>query len=213
MAPASPADLQQVAELHAAGIDRGFLATLGTRFLRLLYRAIDESPAGTLAMEVRDGRVVGFIAGSDGMRPVLRRMLRHPVALAAALLPVLVRPRKLAGILEVLRAGGADDAPPGAPPLPRAELLSLAVDPRYRGQGIADALYRTLQARFRERGILAFRIVVGDPLVPAHRFYRRMGARAAARTEVHRGAGSTIYVHDTGDGRAARRPDTEEASP
>jgi len=188
---------REVAALHATGIERGFLATLGQRFLCLMYRAIAESPAGVLEVVERDGRVAGFIAGSDGMRPVLRRMvLAHPLALARALLPALMRPRQVAGMLEVLRAGNAagDTAT-----LPRAELLSLAVDPRHRGQGVADALYRRLQARFRERGIDAFRIVVGDALAPAHRFYRRMGARPAARTEVHRGQGSTIYVHHSGE--------------
>lgn len=191
--------LEQVAELHAASIDRGFLATLGTRFLRLMYQSIDESPGGVLEVEQRNGRVVGFIAGSDGMKPVLRALLRHPLALAAALAPVLVRPRTVAGILEVLRAGSATLGEAHGPPLPRAELLSLAVDARYRGQGIADALYHTLQARLHAKGVASFRIIVGDALLPARRFYQRMGARPAARTEVHHGAGSTIYVHETRD--------------
>lgn len=204
--------LKQVAELHAAGIDRGFLATLGTRFLRLMYQAIAESPTGVLEVEQRDGRVVGFIAGSDGMRPVLRAMMRHPFALAAALAPVLVRPRTVAGILEVLRAGSATQGEAQGQPLPRAELLSLAVDARHRGQGIADSLYRTLQARFRAVGITSFRIVVGDALLPARRFYERMGARPVTRTEIHRGAASTIYVHETRDLCQADDPAAKEAT-
>lgn len=187
---------QQVAELHAAGIDRGFLATLGVPLLRVLYQAVHESPEGILVVEERDGRVVGFVAGSNGMGPILRGMLRHPVALAGALFPVVGRPRNLAGILEVLRAGRAEQGRDG-PALPRAELLSLAVDPRYRRLGIAGSLYRQLQARFLERGIHAFRIVVGDPLLEARCFYEGLGARPAARVEVHRGAGSTIYIHDS----------------
>lgn len=187
--------LKQVAELHAAGIDRGFLTTLGPRFLRLMYQAIAESPTGVLEVERRDGRVVGFISGSDGMRPVLREMLRHPIVLAAALAPAVVRPHMIAGIIEVLRAASRTRS--GARGLPRAELLSLAVDVGYRGQGIAEALYRTLQSRFHATGVASFRIIVGDALLPARRFYERMGARPIGRTEVHRGGGSTIYIHET----------------
>lgn len=192
-----------VARLHADAIDQGFLATLGVGFLSLLYRAIDESPSGILLVEEREGRLAGFVAGSEeGMGPILRRLLRHPLRLAAALLPVVAHPARLGGIVEVLRAGGHASDTAG---LPRAELLSLAVAPSHRRQRVAEALYARLRERFAARGIASFRIVVGASLLPAQRFYERMGARAAARTEVHRGNPSIIYVQQARSG--AERPD------
>ena len=185
-----------VAELHAAAIDRGFLSTLGVRFLGVLYRAIDEAPESILIVRRREGRVAGFITGSKGMSPVWRQLLRHPLALGAALAPVLVQPRKLAGILDVLRAPAEGAVPAGLPP---AELLSLAVDPRFRRDGIAESLYRELVQAFAAMGIHRFRILVGDSLDPAQRFYRRMGAVPVAKAEIHPGQGSTIFVHTTSD--------------
>jgi len=181
--------LAQVAALHAAAIDRGFLSSLGPRFLVQLYRAIDEAPGGVLLVEQREGRVAGFIAGSTAMGPVRRQLLRHPLPLVVALAPALLRPRTILGIGEAARGAGNGDAG-----LPRAELLSLAVEPRFRGSGIAESLYLRLVDRLRALGADAFRIVVGEALAPAHRFYQRMGAVPVARVQVHRGNESIVYT-------------------
>ena len=185
---------RQVAALHAACIDQGFLATLGQPFLGLMYRAIDEAPGSVLIVDEAEGRVRGFVSGAAGMGAIYRRMLTHPVRLALALLPSLFRPSRLRRILEILRYGGG----PGAQPLPAAELLSIAVDPVWRGKGVAESLYRSLDAHWAGRGVPAFRITVGDALAPAHSFYRRMGAVPVARVEVHAGEGSVVYVQQTG---------------
>lgn len=181
----------QVAALHAANINQGFLATLGVPFLALMYRAIDEASDSVLLTEECDGRVVGFVSGGLGMGPIYRRMLRRPFALAWVLWPSLIRPARVKHIFEILRYGKRYAH---SVPLPEAELLSIAVDPAVRGTGVAERLYQRLKEHFRERGVLAFRIAVGDALASAHRFYRRMGAKQVARTEVHAGQGSVVYV-------------------
>jgi ribosomal protein S18 acetylase RimI-like enzyme len=182
---------RQVAALHAANIDQGFLSTLGEPFLAQMYRALDEAEGSVLLTEEQDGRVVGFVSGAAGMGPIYRRMLRRPVRLGASLLPSLVRPARLKRIIEILRYSGRADA---NQPLPHAELLSIAVDRSARGTGVAERLYRRLQAHFAAHGIDAFRITVGDSLAPAHRYYRKMGAMPVGRIEVHAGEGSVVYV-------------------
>ncbi len=184
------ATLRAVARLHASCISQGFLSSLGTRFLTVLYRAIDRSEAAVLIVETDESGVVGFVAGGGGMGPIYRQMLLDFPALIAALAPVIVRPRKLMGMIEVMRRGGADQ---GAG-LPEHELFSIAVAPAKRGSGVAARLYQALCAHFRKQGVDAFRIVVGDSLAPAHRFYKRMGAVAASSTSLHDGATSTVYV-------------------
>ena len=183
---------RQVARLHVRCLDQGFLATLGEGFLALMYEAIDAAPETVLLTEEEGGRVVGFITGGTGMGPIYRRMLRSPVRLAIGLAPAFVKPSKLRRILEIVRYSGDGGLPAG---MPDAELLSLAVAPESRGKGIADRLYSRLVADFRSRSVDAFRIVVGEALAPAHRFYRRMGAQPAGTVEVHQGQDSTVYVH------------------
>jgi len=183
---------RQVAALHVRCLDQGFLATLGEGFLMLMYEAMDRAEGVTLITEERDGRVVGFITGGTSMEPIYKRMLRSPVRLGLALAPALVRPAKVRRIIEILRYSGDADLPDG---VPEAELLSLAVAPEARGSGVADALYRKLVEDFQSRGVNAFRIIVGDGLAPAHRFYQRMGATVAGEVQVHEGERSKVYVH------------------
>ena len=183
---------RQVARLHVRCLDQGFLATLGEGFLSLMYEAMDRAAGVTLITEEREGRVVGFITGGTGMGPIYKRMLRSPLRLGLALAPALGRPAKVRRILEILRYSGDANLPEG---VPDAELLSLAVAPEARGSGVADRLYRKLVDDFQARGVDAFRIIVGDTLAPAHRFYQRMGATVAGTVHVHEGEASKVYVH------------------
>ena len=181
---------RQVAKLHIANINQGFLSTLGVGFVSLLYQAIDEGADSVLLTTERDGNVVGFVAGGMGMGPVYRRMFRHAPRLMLALLPSLFLPRRIWRMFEILRYSRDNDQ---SSSWPRAELLSIALDPACRGQHLAEALYQRLTEFFESRGIAEFKIVVGAALGPAHRFYQRMGAEPVAQIEVHQGERSTIY--------------------
>jgi ribosomal protein S18 acetylase RimI-like enzyme len=103
------------------------------------------------------------------------------------------------GILEILKRRDKDD--PGGD-LPRHELFSIAVAPSARGTGVAERLYHALAAHFRAQDVPAFRIVVGESLTPAHRFYTRMGAKPVDTLRVHGDARSTVYVQTTGAERS-----------
>lgn len=182
---------RQVAQLHVDNINQGFLATMGVGFVSLMYQAIDEAQDSVLLVEERGNRVVGFVSGGKGMGAIYKRMLRHPLRLGLALLPSVVRPKRVLRILEILRYSQGKSLEAD---LPSAELLSIAVDPGFRGQQIADGLYRRLEAYFRSVRISAFKITVGDALASAQRLYQRMGALPAAKVEVHNGEASTVYV-------------------
>lgn len=182
-----------VAELHIANINQGFLSTLGVGFVSLMYRAIDEGDDSVLLIERVNGQAVGFVAGATGMKPIYKRMLRYWPQLFWALLPSIFSPRRVWRIIEILRYSRSSGGASGAV-LPAAELLSIAVAPDFRGQRYAETLYRELGKHFLERGLPTFKIVVGSALVPAHKFYRRMGAQPVAEIEVHQGLASTVYV-------------------
>ena len=193
----SPTDrYRQVASLHAASINQGFLATLGVPFLSLMYRSIDQAEGSVLLIEEQDGRVVGFVSGASGMGPIYRRMIRHPLRLLLSLAPSLVRPKRLWRILETFRYSRGNARPAD---WPDAELLSIAVEPEMRGKGVSERLYRRLEDHFKRQGKPAFRIIVGKALGPAHRYYQRMGAVPIGLVEVHAGEESIVYVHRLAD--------------
>jgi ribosomal protein S18 acetylase RimI-like enzyme len=180
-----------VANLHAANINQGFLPSLGTRFLYELYRCIGEHPKCFLIAEEHDGKVMGFIAGTTGKRPLRSVLLRHPFRVFTALLLSFTNRHRIAGVLAVARHVGSDHH--STKNLPRAELLSMAVDVKLRGQGCAERLFKALETQFSQANISEFRIVAGSQLTAACRFYGKMGATEVARFELHKGVISIIF--------------------
>ena len=63
----------------------------------------------------------------------------------------------------------------GKPDSHRAELVSVAVDPKQRGKGIASTLMDSTLRRLRRRGIVRFALTVKVSNHPAIRFYQGYG--------------------------------------
>ena len=80
----------------------------------------------------------------------------------------------------------------GRTPADRAELVSVAVDPKHRGKGIASALMDSTLRRLRRRGIAKLRLCVKVTNLPAIRFYEGYGF---TRTRIVR-----KYYEDGADG-------------
>jgi ribosomal protein S18 acetylase RimI-like enzyme len=182
----------QVARLHAANLQKGFLATMGLNFLAEMYRAIDQCPQSVLIVKYEDGQVVGFAAGVAGpMNLLYQQMMRRFFMWSLRLFPVLLTPSRFKRVREILRYTKKG---PASTDLPTAELMSIAVDPAFRGKGIAEALYTDLNAYFKKMQVAEFKIIVGEKLDSAHKFYKRMGALPLAELELHEGDKSVVYV-------------------
>jgi ribosomal protein S18 acetylase RimI-like enzyme len=166
-----------------------FLPALGDGFLRRLYRAATRDPDAVALVAEDGGRVVGFAAAAPSVGGFYRRFARHG-GLAAALVaaPHLVRPSVLRRAIETARY------PADAGALPQAELLSIAVDPARRSNGVGSALTRAIARELAERGVREFKVVVGTDNEGANRFYERQGFRPAGRTSVHEGVASNVWV-------------------
>ena len=179
---------------------------MGLNFLAEMYRAIDQGPQSVLIVKYEQGTVVGFTAGVAGpMSVVYRRMMRRFLIWSLRLFPVLLTPSRFRRVREILRYTKKG---PERTDLPTAELLSIAVDPAYRGKGIAEALYTDLTAYFKQIQVAEFKIIVGGKLDSAHKFYRRMGAQPLTDLELHEGAKSVVYVQtvNTAAGSVTARP-------
>jgi ribosomal protein S18 acetylase RimI-like enzyme len=184
----------QIAQLHIANLDQGFLSTLGIPFLSEIYRAIEECQQAVLIVRSEDGKVVGFLAGLTApMSVIYRAMLRRLHHWGWYLIPVMLSPGGFRHILDIIEYGNNDL---GINDLPAVELLSIAIAPDYRGTGIAETMYCQLLDYFKQKKISRFKILVGEALIPAHKFYLRMGAQARGVFEVHSGQQSTMYVQE-----------------
>ena len=162
-----------VARIHMKSINLGFLTSLGEDFLVLLYRAIDRDPLSVLIIERKNNQVVGFVAGGTGMRSIFKELLKDWVQLTRVLLPSVFRSSVLRKIFDLVWLAGRSKPIVN---VPKAELLSIAVDPDSRSEGVGIKLYRSLETYFLAEGHEAFCIVVGDALEQAHKFYLKAGA-------------------------------------
>jgi ribosomal protein S18 acetylase RimI-like enzyme len=152
--------------------------------------------AVTLVMQC-DDRIVGFVAGVTSVRRFYRRfMLSHGVGAVIAALPALRRPEVRRRLRETAgyptTAAGFDRA------LPEAELLSIAVDPRWRRHGVASSLTERLLDSLGRRGVDRVRVVVGSDNAAGNSLYERAGFVPAGRITVHDGTESRLWVAKCG---------------
>jgi ribosomal-protein-alanine N-acetyltransferase len=82
---------------------------------------------------------------------------------------VAVKGRKICGYMLTCLCGSASGN--------RAELVSIAVDPKHRGQGIASALMDSALRRLRRRSVHRYHLMVKVTNAVAIRFYEGYGFR------------------------------------
>ena len=99
---------------------------------------------------------------------------------------VALRGRNVCGYAVSCRGGGTR--------IGRAELVSIAVDPRHRGKGIASGLLENTIRRLRRRHVATLHLMVKVTNETAIRFYERHGFQ---KGHIVRG-----YYEDGADGRA-----------
>ncbi len=185
--PGTEADAGFAALLHATSIVEGFLPTLGTGFLRRLYRTVARHPGSILLVAEQDGRPLGFLAGTEDVG-VLYKEFSLRDGLVAGLLAA---PRLAASwrkVWETLRY------PVAEADYPRAELLAMAVDPTARGRGVGRRLVEELLEELSRRGVRQARVMVASNNPRAIGLYEAAGFRPAARLELHRGTPSLLLT-------------------
>ncbi|MDP8959694.1 MAG: GNAT family N-acetyltransferase [Actinomycetota bacterium] len=185
---AEPADVAVLARLHASSIDTGFLPRLGLPFLKRLYQALVRWEDGVVLVADAGAGPVGFVAGVGDIGRFYRHFARrHGLRAALAALPHLVRPDNLRRAWETFRYQGGGVGV-------EAELVSMAVAPQLRGQGVGNRLGVDLLRELGQRGNRSVKVVVGAENQAALRAYRKMGFGDVATLEVHAGEPSQVLV-------------------
>jgi len=188
----SNADIRAVAALHAQAIAGGFLSTLPQGFLALLYAQIVQSPYSVLTVAVYRGNITGFIAGTLNAKRLYSDFLKNNLFRAGFhLLPWVFSARFLRKVFETLTYTQNKTAAL----VTESELVSMAVSENVRGRGIAQALFDSFVEEQKKIGADSFRIVAGQKLEAANRFYLRMGANKVGEIEVHAGDISNLYLY------------------
>ena len=170
------ARFEEVAKLHFAGIHLGVLPLLGERFLTRLYIELAQAPRTGLWGAVEAGKVVGFLCGCVDVRATYRAVfLNNWIALLLLASRSLLRPQVLRKLPAVVwyawrpKKSSAEDST-------EAELLAVAVDESYRGQGVGRRLVQVFEESlfaWHVRGSYRVATNIDDP--NSNRFYERLG--------------------------------------
>jgi ribosomal protein S18 acetylase RimI-like enzyme len=169
--PATAADVEALALIHAAALPGDFLPGLGQRYLRrLFYPTVLTRPDADLFVLEKSGGVVAFalfVADSDDLSSALAA--DWPRLIAYASLAVVRRPSMARVIVGQIR-GFDRELDRGITGVP--ELYLIASTPHRQSQGLGGSLLEHGLAMLRTRGQDC---VVKTSSAGARRFYERHG--------------------------------------
>ena len=191
----------QIAEIHKKEIKSGFLSTLKKPFLTKLYSAIIRSPYSFCLIAKEGEKVIGFVSGVTNVdRLYLYFLSRYFFHSTVALLPRAFSFVGLKKILETLfypirKIGHFVKKGSKKGKLPKAELLSIAIDKDFQRQGIGGKLIKEFISEMKKRKIPDFKVIVGGNLKPAINFYEKNGFEFAKKIKIHDNQLSRVYVY------------------
>lgn len=176
-----------------------FLPSLGVGFMRALYRGLIANPKGIGYVVLDEGRVVGLITGSTDGDQLFKGILLRQFAPFVFHVGkrALTRPKIIPDILHTLLYPSLVEVEDY-----KAEVISIALAPAYRGRGMGKELVAQLEADFLKRGVERYKVIINKSNEGGNRFYRNLGFSYWA-TFVLYGKEMNLYVKELdGESRA-----------
>jgi len=182
----------RVAKIHCQEIKWGFLSQLGERFLCYFYEAVIDSSNAFLIIAQKDDSIIGFISGCSNLNKLYQEFVRKysfkafPVLLRRIFNSIIIKK-----IFEIIKYSKQREKN-----LPEAELLTIAVSKNFQGSGIAQKLLEKFISEMKRRGIWQFKVIVGEKLSRAVRFYEKSGFIFYSQDSIHEDTPSRIYLYN-----------------
>lgn len=184
-------DALEIAKIHKAEINKGFLSTLSISFLKNVYLAIIDSNENFCLVAKENDQVIGFISGVSDLDKFYSNFFKKYFFRS-----FLILLKKFFSISFIIKAFETLFYPVKERDLPKAELLTMAVKSEFHGKGIASQIFSEFIAAMKGRGVKSLKVLVGEELKPAINFYEKMGFTFLKNTKVHGNNISRIYIYD-----------------
>lgn len=186
-------DYIQIAQLHKEGIKKGFLSSLGMQFLTRLYWAINNEPGAYILVADENGIVAGFISGVVDIQGFYKRiLLRRWFHLMAPLVGYLINVSIIKKVVETVLYGLKTKKNESHASECTAEMLSVAVNNNYRGQGVGKKLVDALENFFKKENVKEYTVVTFSLDNSSNGFYNACNFSFAG-TFSHHGNIMNIY--------------------
>ena len=181
---------KQIAKIHQDEIKYGFLSQLGLHFLTKFYTGLIESSGAFVVIAENNDCPVAFISGCIDTAKFSNKFYKKKLlSMFFILLPKMIKPGVLKKIVETFLHSKKKDA------LPKAELLSIAVQSEYQNQGMGKKLFQRFLSEMKERQIKQFKVLVGTNLKQAINFYQNLGFQEYSSASIHKDKPSKIFLY------------------
>lgn len=189
---ATKEDSTQIAKIHKQEINQGFLSQLGVKFLSKLYERMISSKNSFVIVSKNNDEVIGFISGCTNLKKFYKDFLRKYIFWATiTLLPKIFNMTTITKIFETLKYSKKEEKK-----LPEEELLVIAINKKFHGQGIAQKMFDLFIKEMRSRKVKQFKVVVGENLSRAIGFYEKMSFKFDSSISVHKNKPSKVYIYN-----------------
>jgi ribosomal protein S18 acetylase RimI-like enzyme len=142
-----------LAEIHTETFENFFLTTLGRRFLNTYYKSCIKCDESIIICAVNENEdIVGFSVGCERSNGFHKRLIKQNLLAFTlqGLIILFTSPKSIIRLLNNLgkKTDNTDYSDKGN----YAELLSIAVLPNYKGQGIGKELIRRFEVEAIKKG-------------------------------------------------------------
>ncbi len=187
---ATKEDALPIAKIHQTEISGGFLSSLSPAFLKLFYIALMESGFSFCVVAKESDQVVGFVSGVVNMNKFYRYFLTHYFFQSF----VILLPKVFFSLRKIIESLLY---PKKEASLPQAELLVIAIQKEFQGRGLGSQLLSAFATEMKKRNVTVFKVVVGETLPQAIRFYEKNNFVFIKNISIHGKASSRVYCYDT----------------
>jgi len=181
---------KKISMLHKDNINKGFLSLLGEKFLTLLYISLIKSENSVCIVAEKNNEIIGFVAFSHNIKKTYKEfILRYFFNILFIIFLKMFNFKIMKMIFETLLYPVKESLS-----LPESELLSIAVKKEFQGMGISKKLFDFMVSYAKKKNIKSFKVIVGEKLIQAKRFYEKCGGVKVGEINIHGKEKSYIYV-------------------
>jgi len=200
--PANISDAIVLAKIHQMEISSGFLSSLHITVLVQLYKHVSKKGILIVA-ETEAHTVAGFIACVPSLKKFYLSFLINKIFIITPyILKEMLSPRRLQKIFETVllpfkkqtAKKPLNEKEQALGKLP--ELISIAVSKKFQKEGVGKILLDGLEHELKKSGLNSYRVVAGESLSGANKFYLKNGFHLQSKIQVHQNEYSNLYIKE-----------------
>jgi GNAT superfamily N-acetyltransferase len=187
-------DSPYIAALHYQNISQGFLSKLGIDFLQMLYIFLIQKEL-VLVYE-KENKIIGFVSCAISSKSIMKRFLfSNPSGIIKILFAVIRNPKLVKPLFETYHAPSLSVSSGFEYKImPETELLSVSVSKEVQKEGIGAQLLAGLEEELKKMEIKQYKVIAGEKLVGANKFYLKNGFALAKQICIHGKDNSNVYI-------------------